>query len=88
MLAPPPGETFDSTDEAKLPTRTFVDNLVPEHDKLPTKLPISTTVPEQITTTVPEQVPLLALEETQKIGPLSSKRVKVRNLFVISYYIT
>uniref|UniRef100_A0A6V7QRR0 Protein PIN-LIKES 6 n=1 Tax=Ananas comosus var. bracteatus TaxID=296719 RepID=A0A6V7QRR0_ANACO len=46
MLAPPPGETFDSTDEAKLPTRTF-------------------------------QVPLLALEETQKIGPLSSKRVKI-----------
>ncbi|XP_020113855.1 protein PIN-LIKES 6-like [Ananas comosus] len=73
MLAPPPGETFDSTDEAKLPTRTFVDSLVPEHDKLPTKLPISTTVPEQ----VPEQVPLLALEEAQKIGPLSSKRVKI-----------
>ncbi|XP_072955137.1 protein PIN-LIKES 6-like [Typha angustifolia] len=69
MLAPPPGETFDSSEDDKLPTRTPLDNAMPEQGKLPSKAPIDNDVPEK--------VPLLTLEEVQTVGPLSSRRVKM-----------
>ncbi|KAJ1285952.1 hypothetical protein BS78_03G316600 [Paspalum vaginatum] len=57
MLAPPPGQTFDGSEEDELPIKASEENAAPGLGKYP----ISTH-----TGTVPENEPLLSSEEVQK----------------------
>jgi hypothetical protein len=59
MLAPPPGRTFDGSDDDELPVKASGENAVPQLSKYP--IPTSTH-----TSTVPEDEPLLAAEKVQK----------------------
>ncbi|XP_072975436.1 protein PIN-LIKES 6-like [Typha angustifolia] len=67
MLAPPPGETFDSSYKEKLQTKSSPCIASVEQEKLPTKLHGA----------VPEQVPLLTTEEPYVVGLESSERSKI-----------
>jgi auxin efflux carrier family protein len=57
MLAPPPGQTFDGSEEDELPIKASGENTVPHLGKYPTNT---------LTSTVPEDEPLLSAEEDQK----------------------
>lgn len=57
MLAPPPGETFDGSEEDELPIKASGGNTVPHLGKYPTNT---------LTSTVPEDEPLLSTEEHKK----------------------
>ncbi|GJM92751.1 hypothetical protein PR202_ga09245 [Eleusine coracana subsp. coracana] len=57
MLAPPPGETFDGSEEDELPIKASGGNSVPHLGKYPTNT---------FTSTVPEDEPLLSTVEDQK----------------------
>ncbi|KAG8054967.1 hypothetical protein GUJ93_ZPchr0001g31651 [Zizania palustris] len=61
MLAPPPGESFDGTEEEKLPIKTSGENVVHEISKYPASTH---------TSMVPQNEPLLSTEGDKK-GPLS-----------------
>uniref|UniRef100_A0A0D9YGI6 Auxin efflux carrier component n=1 Tax=Oryza glumipatula TaxID=40148 RepID=A0A0D9YGI6_9ORYZ len=59
MLAPPPGESFDSAEEDILPIKASGDNVVPEKGKYPTSTR---------TSTVPENEPLLSSEGDKNVS--------------------
>lgn len=63
MLAPPPGETFDGSEEDELPIKASGGNTVPHLGKYPTNT---------LTSTVPEDEPLLSTEEDQKESATST----------------
>jgi hypothetical protein len=71
MLAPPPGQTFDGSDEDELPIKASGENTVPHLGKYPTNT---------LTSTVPEDEPLLCTEENQKECATSpGSKVKVKH---------
>lgn len=73
MLAPPPGESFDSAEEDILPIKASGDNVVPEKGKYPTSTR---------TSTVPENEPLLSSEGDKNVSTSLGSKVRntIRNL--------
>ncbi|KAL5220817.1 hypothetical protein ABZP36_025530 [Zizania latifolia] len=75
MLAPPPGESFDGTEEEKLPIKVSGENLVPETGKYPTSTHSST---------VPENEPLLSVEG-DKNGPTLGLKIMSHARCVVKF---
>lgn len=73
MLAPPPGQTFDGSEEDELPIKASGENAAPQLGKYP----INTH-----TSTVPENEPLLSADEVQK-ERATSVGTKVRNSEIV-----
>jgi len=69
MLAPPPGQTFDGSEEDELPIKASGENTVPQIGNYPMNTH---------TNTVPENEPLLSAGEVQN-ERATSVGTKVRN---------
>jgi len=69
MLAPPPGQTFDGSEEDELPIKASGENTVPQ---------IGNYLMNTHTSTVPENEPLLSAGEVQN-ERATSVGTKVRN---------
>ncbi|XP_072997832.1 protein PIN-LIKES 6-like [Typha latifolia] len=70
MLAPPPGETFDGTEE----------------EKLPMKLPVSNNAPEQVPLLISEDIETRSLESSKKAKLMSricyfAEKLKIKQIF-------